>query len=335
MSNRDLIAIGASAGGVEALQYLARNFPHDLQASVLVTVHLSSGSQSVLDELLTAAGPLPAIFPSEGETLKNAHIYLAPPDRHLLIADNRIVLGTGARENHARPAVDPMMRSIAICCGHRAIGVVLTGMLGDGASGLQAIERCGGMTVVQDPLDALFPSMPDSALDKVIPDHQVRLADVPALLNSLAHQPAGEPAAVPEALKFEVEMAKGGSADINYMDRFGRRSVLTCPDCHGLMWEIEEGELIRYRCHVGHAYTAELMSVALDENLRGALASALRALEERVSLLQRMERKAREKGHTIVAKNWADKLAENTRELQIIRNALRQIDRADKISESA
>jgi two-component system, chemotaxis family, protein-glutamate methylesterase/glutaminase len=284
----------------------------------------------MLDELLTAAGPLRATFASEGEPLKKAHIYIAPADRHLLVSDDCVVLGAGSRENHTRPAVDPMMRSVALCCGHRAIGVVLTGMLGDGASGLQAIAQCGGITIVQDPLDALYSSMPDSAIEKIAPDHIARLTDVPALLNSLARQPAGEPSVVPETLRFEVEMAKGRSAEMVDMDQLGRRSVLTCPECHGVMWEIEEGDLIRYRCHVGHAYTAELMSLALDENLRNALGSSLRALEERVSLLERMERKARGAGQERLARNWAEKLEENTRDLQIIRTAIRQIERVDK-----
>jgi len=151
MSNRDLIAIGTSAGGVEALLKLAAKLTPDVPATILVTIHLAAQFRSELDRLLSRAGPVPAHFARDGEKYRRGTIYLAPPDRHLLIDGERLYLGSGARENNVRPAIDPMLRSAAICCGARAIGVVLTGTLDDGASGLWAIEQCGGVTVVQDP----------------------------------------------------------------------------------------------------------------------------------------------------------------------------------------
>lgn len=157
-----------------------------------------------------------------------------------------------------------MMRSTALCCGSRAIGVVLSGTLGDGASGLWAIRRCGGIAVVQDPKDAAFSEMPLKALTMTHPDHLVRLADMPRLLKALVHEPAGETIAAPGNIRYEVEIARGGYSNMNEMDRIGRRSVLACPDCHGVMWEIDEDDLVRYRCHVGHTYTAEMMSLAAE-----------------------------------------------------------------------
>jgi two-component system chemotaxis response regulator CheB len=338
MGNRDVLAIGTSAGGVQALMFLAARFPPQFPASVLVTIHLSNQFRSALDGMLSRAGPLPASFAGHGEIYRKGHIYLAPPDRHLLVDDDRLHLGAGPRENNARPAIDAMLRSVAVCCGSRAIGVVLTGTLGDGASGLWAINRCGGMSVVQDPKDAAFPEMPLNALNRAKPDHVVSLTEMPALLESMVHQPAGVPVPAPGSIKFEVEIARNGRATMDDMDRLGRRSVLACPDCQGVMWEIDEGELVRYRCHVGHTYTAELMSVALDESLRRALASAVRALEERLALARKLHDQAKEQGYNH-AETWAAKAREYERELNVVRDSILRMDeiaaRADRAQTEA
>jgi two-component system chemotaxis response regulator CheB len=327
MSNRDIVAIGASAGGVEALLHLARNFPADLPASVLMTLHLSSRIRSSLDELLTRAGPLPAAFARDGEQLARSRVYVAPPDRHLLIEGDRIVLGVGPRENNSRPAIDAMLRSVALCCCHRAVGVVLTGTLGDGASGLWAVNQCGGLTVVQDPSKAAFREMPQTALERANPDHVVDLERMPALLSSLVQQPAGEPRAAPAEIGFEVDIAKGtGGYAMEKMDKLGRRSVLSCPECHGVMWEIDEGSLTRYRCHVGHTLGAELMDLALDENLRRALASAHRALEERVALADRLYSQAQHGSHRSLMSTWSARRQEYEQEMTVVRDAILRME---------
>jgi two-component system, chemotaxis family, protein-glutamate methylesterase/glutaminase len=326
MRNRDILGIGTSAGGVEALLRLARAFPADLPASVLVTIHLSPHHVSALDEMLSSAGPLPAHFAKEGERLRKQQIFVAPPDRHLLLVDGRLHLGTGPRENNSRPSIDAMLRSAAACCGGRTVGVVLTGTLGDGASGLWAVRQCGGLTVVQDPRDAAFSEMPQRALDKAHPDHVVPLDQMPCLLDSLVREPAGETREAPESVRYEIEMARKGGLTMEKMDQIARRSVFACPDCHGVMWEIEEGELIRYRCHVGHTYTAELMSLALDENLRRALGSSQRALEERVALARRLHQRALDSGHRLTAQDWASKLEEYKHEMDVVRSAILRIE---------
>jgi two-component system, chemotaxis family, protein-glutamate methylesterase/glutaminase len=327
MANRDILAIGASAGGVEALIKLARAFPADLPASVLVTLHLSSQFRSSFDEVLTRAGPLTAGFASDGEHLRKGRIYIAPPDRHLLIDGNRIALGVGPRENNSRPAIDPMLRSAALCCCNRTVGVVLTGTLGDGASGLWAVKQCGGCTVVQDPRDAAFPEMPQTALALSQPDHVVDLEHMPALLDSLVHQSAGEPTAPPPGMAFEVRIAKGeGGYAMNEMDQIGPRSVLSCPDCHGVMWEVDEDGLMRYRCHVGHAYSADLMSLALDESLHRALGSAHRALEERMALAGKLYGQAERSGHRSQMSTWSERRREYEREMEVIRDAIRRME---------
>jgi two-component system, chemotaxis family, protein-glutamate methylesterase/glutaminase len=326
LANRDVLAVGTSAGGVEALIYLVKRFPADFPAAVLVTIHLASNFNSSLDGILTRAGCLPAIFVREREELQKGRIFLAPPGRHLIVEADSVLLGKGPRENNVRPAIDPMLRSAAACCGHRTVGVVLTGTQGDGAAGLWVLGQYGGLGVVQDPADAAFPEMPLTALNRAKPQYVVPLAKMPALLDTLARQDAGEHRRPTATLKYEVEVAKSGSTEMSEMDYVGARSILACPDCHGTMWEIEEGDLIRYRCHEGHAYTAEVMSLALDENLRRALASGLRALEERVALAERLERQASQRGHSQTANEWADKRKDYETEAGIIRNAIRRAD---------
>ena len=330
MANRDILAVGTSAGGVEALLFLAKNLPRDLPASVLVTIHLPAHARSALDLVLSRAGALPASFAAEGDVLQKGRIYLAPPDRHLLIDGKRLLLGEGPRENNSRPAIDPMLRATAVCCAGRAVGVVLTGTLGDGASGLWAMRQAGGVTIVQDPKDAAFAEMPLTALNRAKPDYVVPLAEIPALLDKLVHEPAGESKTLPASIKYEIDLARRGRLhmdEIDEMDAIGRRSVLACPDCGGVMWEIDEEDLSRYRCHVGHTYTAEVMSLALDDNLRRALASAQRALEERVALARKLYRQATDAGHRLLAETWRDKTSEYEREMDVIRSSIRRMDR--------
>lgn len=326
MGNRDVLAIGTSAGGIDALRFLARHFPPDLPAAVVATVHLLQHTRSTLDRILSDSGPLPAKFAADGEPVEIGRIYLAPPDRHLLIENDRLWLGTGPRENNSRPAIDPMLRSVAACCGSRAVGVVLTGTMGDGASGLWTVAELGGRTVVQDPEDAAFSEMPANAMKLTQPDHVATLAALPALLDRLVRQPAGNPLPIPPRLTMELKIARGRRMPIHAMDGVGRRSVFTCPDCNGAMWEIDEGDLVRYRCHVGHDYTRRLMSLALDESLYRALAAALRALEERAELARKLEREAEARGQPCAANTWAARANEFQRELEVIEAALHRMD---------
>jgi two-component system chemotaxis response regulator CheB len=180
--------------------------------------------------------------------------------------------------------------------------------------------------VVQDPDDAAFPEMPLTALNRSRPDHVVHLADIPALLDALVHQPAGDPVPASDRIKFEVEIAKSGRATMNEMDHIGKRSVLSCPDCGGVMWELDENHLLRYRCHVGHAYTGELMSLAVDDSLRRALGSALRALDERTALVHKLEQQAKASGRNDLAQSWARRGQEFEREAKIISHAIGRLD---------
>jgi two-component system chemotaxis response regulator CheB len=221
-----------------------------------------------------------------------------------------------------------MLRSVALCCAPRSIGVILTGALGDGASGLCELNRCGGISVVQDPGDAVFPEMPRTALNRARPDHVVPLNEMPALLDALVRHRAGEVQPILPTLHREVEIAKTGTRGIGEMDRVGRRSVLSCPDCGGVMWEIDAGGLTRFRCPVGHAYTAEVMSLAMDENLRRALAAALRGYEERVALMLKMREQALGNGHHELAGNWQARADEYREQAAVIAAAISRLERA-------
>jgi two-component system, chemotaxis family, protein-glutamate methylesterase/glutaminase len=334
MANRDVVAIGTSAGGFEALVFLAKGFQKNFPASILITIHLPAEFRSSLDQILTGAGPLRATFANEGETFERGRIYIAPPGRHLLVEGQQLALGIGPRENGTRPAIDPMMRSVAVCCGNRAIGAVLTGTLVDGASGLWAIDQTGGTTLVQDPADAAFPEMPQSALKRVEPDHVVHLRDMPGLLHTLVQQPAGQPVTPADRLRYEVEIARSGRASISGMDWFGERSALTCPDCGGIMWQFKDGALSRYRCHIGHAYGEEQLLVGLDDNLKRAMASALRALNERAALVGKLRDQADQVGRPELAESWSMKAREFEREADLISDTIKRLERPDKDSSS-
>ncbi|MBV9533676.1 MAG: chemotaxis protein CheB [Bradyrhizobium sp.] len=333
MVHRDILAIGTSAGGFEALRYLAGEFRPDFPAAVLVVIHLPSHFQSSLDAILAQSGPLTASFATDGARMEPGRIYIGPPDTHLLVTDqDRLKLGRGPRENNCRPAIDPLFRSLALCCGARSVGAVLTGTLGDGASGLQALKQCGGITVVQEPSDADFPDMPVAALIKSKPTHIISLAGMPALFQNLVNQPAALPVKVPPKIRYEVNVARGEAGSTSEMDCIGERSLFTCPDCQGVMWEIKDGDLIRYRCHVGHTYAAELMRLALDENLTRALASGLRALDDRIALAQRLHKQAQEAGRHLVADSWQRKIRDYEEEADVLRNSIRRIDEIAALS---
>lgn len=329
MANRDIVAIGTSAGGVHALRGLAAALPAGFPAAILVVLHLPAESRSALDEILSAAGPLPAQFAKPQDAPEPGRIFIAPPGVHLLMSgDARLTLGTGPRENNSRPSIDALMRSIAVCCAPRAVGVILTGTLGDGASGLQVLKQCGGIAVVQNPQDAAFPAMPEAALESVAPDHIVALSALPTLLTELVELPRGPALPVPEELKYDVAIALSGSVAAGVLDRIGTRSTLTCPHCHGVLWEIGKGGATRYRCHTGHAYSAASLRRAIDEDVLRGLASAVRALEERAMLVRKMRDAALAGSRFKTADHWSRQVQELDSEIEKIRQAIRKVDAA-------
>jgi two-component system chemotaxis response regulator CheB len=286
--HRDVIAVGASAGGVEALRALVAGLPPEYPGVVLVVLHVPRDAPSALPAILTRSGPLPAASAQDGEQLRYGRVYVAPNDHHLLLVDGHIRLTRGPAENGHRPAVDPLFRSVARTCGRRAVGVVLSGSRDDGAAGLGAIAAHGGVTVVQDPGDALYPWMPQSAMALVTPDHVLPAAKLGGLLAEITAMelPDKEPPA--HDLLLEAELAVSGLAPVTAEELAASPAGYGCPACGGSLFEIDDGIGPRFRCRVGHAWSPQSL---LDEQamaLEGALWMALRALEEKSALGRRM-----------------------------------------------
>src|SRR5688572_3763789 len=284
-----LVVIGTSAGGVDVLRQIVRDLPADFPAPICVVMHIAPESPSILHEILSRAGALPAIHPMDQERLHAGRVYVAPPDRHLVTEPGRIRVTRGPKENRFRPAIDPLFRSAAQVYGPGAIGVILTGNLDDGTAGLWTIKQLGGTAIVQDPAQAEFPSMPDSALRHVAVDHVVRLADIPQLLVSLTEVPT-PPAdhRVPSQVEVEVRIAKEENALDAGIGDIARPSIFACPECHGVLLQLEEGGRLRFRCHTGHAYSAESLRTAIDGAIEESLWNAFRAIEEGMLLMRRL-----------------------------------------------
>lgn len=301
--NRDVIVIGASAGGVEALQGICAGLPADLNAAIMVVLHSPPSSGGLLPHILSRAGPLPAVHPKDNDPIKNGRIYVAPPDCHMIVDAGRIRLTRGARENRHRPAIDPLFRSAALAYGARTIAVVLTGMLDDGTSGLMVVEARQGCSVVQDPESAMFPQMPANALERVPGARVARLEVIPALLAELVRTPLAAGIADSFAVRStdekggvaaeEIRIAEIDMAEIEKEIPFGDPSPFSCPECGGVLWEIDQQGLLRYRCRVGHAYTAKHLNLEQSIKIESALWAGLRALEESASLYRRMALRAR------------------------------------------
>ena len=289
------IVIGASSGGVSALLELVSGLPSDLNAVVGVVLHIGS-QHSILPDLLVRRGPLPAVHPQDGQPLAPGTIYVAPPDHHMLFTEDSVRLTRGPRENHARPALDPLFRSAALEWRERAIGVVLTGDLDDGTAGLAAIKACGGTAIVQDPETAFEPSMPASAIANVQVDHCVALADIAPLLARLAGQEpepgSGDP---PQQIACEQDIFEGKQTMEN-LAKVGQPSTLTCPECGGGLWELKNTKPLRYRCHTGHGFSARALENAQAGVAEQALWGSVRALEEREILLRRLANVAQATG---------------------------------------
>jgi two-component system, chemotaxis family, protein-glutamate methylesterase/glutaminase len=326
MAKRDIIVVGASAGGVEGLRQFVQSIPERIPASIFVTVHFPSHGTSMLPRILSRVANLPVLHPSDGEPIVAGRIYIAPPDYHLLLEPSRIRLVRGPRENGHRPAIDPMFRSAAVAFGPRVVGIVLTGNLDDGTSGLAAIKRHGGLSLVQSPDDALFPSMPQNAIEHVAIDRVAPIRNMWAALDTLIQSPIehGDYALMPDDVT-ENELAAGSLSAIEQPERHpGHVSAFSCPDCGGVLWELKDGEFVRFRCRVGHAWTGEGLVAKQSDILDDALWTALRALEESVSLLRQVAERHRGRGNLRLAARFERQTGLMEKRADVIRSALMQ-----------
>jgi two-component system, chemotaxis family, protein-glutamate methylesterase/glutaminase len=325
---RDLVVIGASAGGVEALANLVQGFPPELPAAVIVILHLPAGGRSVLPAILSRAGGLPATVPRDGERPERGHIYVAPPDRHLLVVGQQMRLTGGPRENGHRPAIDPLFRSAARSAGRRVVAIVLSGNLDDGAAGSRLVKERGGMVLVQDPEDALYPDMPASAAAVTDVDALVPVADMAGRICAALEEPL--PASdEEEASREEREEEELAAAELA-VD--GQPTELSCPDCGGPLWERSEGPLVRFACRVGHVFSPESLIEQHGKELERALWAAQRNLEERADLYRRMSRRARKS--SVLQRRFTDRSDSAERHAAAVQDAIVKLTSSGELEEA-
>lgn len=297
-SRRDIVVVGASAGGVEALRCFFRALPPGLPAAVLVVLHIPAHTPSQLDRVLASVTDLPVDVARDGEPLENGRVYVASADRHLMLTPGGIRLSRGPKEGRVRPSIDVLFRSAAAAFGPRVIGVVLSGALDDGTAGLWAIKDAQGIALVQDPAQAIHGSMPESAIAHVAVDLIGTAEALAARIGELVATPAPSPqgSAFGGQRALENIIAMEGNALKAGVMRLGKVSDYTCPDCHGVLVQIEEGPITRFRCHTGHAFSLKSLLAEVSKSIDNSLWQTLRAVEERVMLLRHMEALARQAG---------------------------------------
>lgn len=323
--HRDITVIGASAGGIAPLRDLLGALPANYAAAVFVVVHLAPESPSVLADILDRAGPLPVSVAKGHARVRKGTVTIAPPDMHMILEPHALVLSRGPRENRHRPSIDVLFRSAAVAFGPRVTAVVLSGMLDDGAAGLWAIKRRGGVAIVQDPREAEFPDMPRNAMEAVQIDHCVPIAELAPLLVRIAGEPV--PTVVETASRSmvsEVRMAAQNDTSMEELDALGRRVPFTCPECGGALWEMDSGGAPRFRCHVGHAYSLKTLADEQSIRVEAALWAGLRKLEEAERLARRMEIHARSLGNEHSASYHADMASANAAHAETLRAVLEE-----------
>lgn len=307
MPSKQLIVIGASAGGVSALQELVRALPLDLGVPIFVVQHIPNSTVSVLPTILNRAGGLRAFHPEDNQEIVPNRIYVAPSDHHLLIEDGRVRVWRGPEENRHRPSIDALFRSAARTHGVGVIGVVLTGFLDDGTNGLIVIKQCGGTAIVQDPEDAASPGMPQSAVERVDVDYVLPLAEIPRAIVKLVRKAPAQ-----EGERHMAEPTEAGE----------KPSTLTCPDCHGALWELAEGDALTFRCRVGHIYSADGMYSAQADSVERALWAATRSLEESAALSRRLAQRARDREQSAAARLFEQRASDKEKHATLLREVL-------------
>ncbi|HEY8784370.1 MAG TPA: chemotaxis protein CheB [Mucilaginibacter sp.] len=284
--NGHVLVAGASAGGLHALNALIEQLPEDFPAPVLIVQHISpDATGNVLLDALNKHKKLKCTHAVHEEMIKPGHVYLAPSDHHLMVIKNgRLQVTKGAQENRSRPGIDPLFRSAAVAFGNKVTGVLLTGYLDDGTAGLIAIQRCGGTCIVQDPSDAEYPDMPKNALNQLKPDFCVPIVEMGGLLFELMSRKLGKRKPVPEDIRREAKIAEHVLSDLASVNALGVQAPFNCPGCGGVLWKTGDGPL-RYRCHTGHAYTANVLLAEQTKKIEETMWIALRMFEERRNLL--------------------------------------------------
>jgi two-component system, chemotaxis family, protein-glutamate methylesterase/glutaminase len=318
----DIIVIGASAGGLPPLLRIIGDLPAGLPAAVFVVVHIPADATSVLPTIVSRAGILPAHHAEDGEPIRPGRIYIAPSGRHLVLGRDHLHVTHGPRENGHRPAVDPLFRSAARFYGERVIGVVLSGNLDDGTAGLRFIHALGGTVVVQDPEEAMYPGMPQSAISHVPGARVLPVEAIGPLLVRLAHPAEDEAVPTtgvqPMSHSDEPETVEPDPRELGAVQ--DGASGLSCPECRGNLWMEEDGTVVQFRCRVGHAYTADTLVAEMSESVEAVMWSALNALEEKADLARRMSR--RMAAGSISERRFREQAEEATVQARVLRAVL-------------
>lgn len=319
---RNVIVIGTSAGGIPALRSLVSQLPPDINAVVFVVLHLSVRSNAqVIAEMLQRHTSLTCNVATDGGVISRGHLYLAPPDRHMIIKRHKIIVHHGARENKYRPSIDVLFRSAAVNYGSRVIGVILTGLLDDGTSGMSALKRCGGICIVQDPAEADYSDMPQSVINHIEVDHKVRLSEIGDVLNGIFDKPVPPAVSIPGELLVENIITEKMTTSIKQLNEIGDRSDFTCPDCGGGLWALRNDPAHRYRCYTGHVYTEQSLYETQGLNLEESVWVSMRMLEERRNLLLLMATYAEKAGNDDLAfsnRNRADEMILHIKRLKVL-----------------
>jgi two-component system, chemotaxis family, protein-glutamate methylesterase/glutaminase len=324
-ADRDIIVIGGSAGGVEALASVVSAFPPDLGASVFAVIHFPPTSSSVLPQILRRAGRLSAQHPRDGEPVVRDRIYVAPPDHHMYLEDGTVRLSRGARENGVRPAADVLFRSAAAVYGPRVIAVVLSGSLDDGTAGAISVRRRGGLVLVQHPEDALFPGMPRSVLENDRPDFVLPLDELGPAIARLVR--GSRDASIRQQSADQSESRVTAMEKIKELT--GPPSSFVCPDCNGALWELRDGEHLRFQCHVGHAYSPDSMFSSQADALEHALWVALRSLKDRAALTRLLAERAAGRGQVALASRYTEQALVTEERAAVVRQVIERVPLAD------
>ncbi|QKZ13820.1 chemotaxis protein CheB [Spirosoma sp. KUDC1026] len=327
MEKRNIIVVGASAGGIEAFQQLMAGLPPDLDAALFIVWHMAPTVRGVLPQLLSRFTTIPVAHAYDNEPVQMGRIYVAPPDHHLLIENGHVRVTHGPKENRFRPAIDPLFRSAAYAYGNRVMGVLLSGALDDGTAGLWAIKHRGGLALVQDPQEALVAAMPENAIRQVAVDYVLPVAQLTTQLVQLTGEHVSETPQVSmeenEKTKTEIRIAADETALGLNLSEYGQPSRYACPECHGVLTQLKEGPLARFRCHTGHAYSADTLLAAITEQIEDSLYGAIRGVDESVILLNRLGDQLADANQPRKAGIYFQKAQEALRRGELIRQAIR------------
>jgi two-component system chemotaxis response regulator CheB len=326
MALRNIVVIGASAGGFEALKKIVAGLPGDIDASIFIVWHISPDVRGILPQVLNKLGGLLAAHAIDKELIKPGRIYVAPPDHHMLIEKDTVRISKGPKENRFRPAIDPLFRSAALAYGPRVLGVVLSGALDDGSAGIWAVKQRGGIAIVQDPGDAEVSSMPENAMRAVEVDYRLPASELGGLLTKLVQ---GEATHTEEfslhpdkQTQIEVNIAMEDKAFQYNLREFGKLSPYTCPECHGVLALIQEGGRIRFRCHTGHAFSSDSLLANITDKIEESLWSTIRNMQESIMFLNHMGDHFAENNKPKLAAMYFKKAQEAEKRADIVRQAV-------------